>query len=161
MQNIGRTLADILWGADPEQTDSRQRQEVLVTDSVSLIEQYVAKRGGIKGIGLKTGLAMARAAKPDLLPKAMQRLLPEFAKALEPLFQAWQSTGRPGFDRYLGEHASDAAAAMLSVADQLVTKVQNPVLKSVYTRLRGGAEAELQAFMPGFAGLLQKKIAQA
>lgn len=158
MPNGEPTLADILWGADAGHAGPARDGAALVAECVTLVERHVATRGGLKGLALKSGLGMAKAAKPQILDRAMQRLLPEFATALEPMYARFRSTGSADFAAFLARHEREAVAALLRVADRRVEASSNGAIKSVYARLRGGAEAEVAAVLPGLAGLLATRL---
>jgi hypothetical protein len=142
-----KKLADILL-------TSEQSADV-VAAVVQLIESQVASRGGLKGVGLRTGLGMAKAIRPDILPKAVQRLLPEFAAALDPLYQQWAATGTPDFGAFLRLHPAEAGASLLAVADTRVRQASSAV-QTIYGRLRGSAETEVQSALPALSDLLQR-----
>lgn len=143
-----KTLADIL-GA-PHQ------REAVIADVVTLIEQQVARRSGLTGMGLRTALGMARAARPDLLQRAVGHLLPGFATALEPLYRRFRSGGEDGdFSVFLQKHTAEARDALLSVADRRAAGLSNPSLKAVYARFRGVAEAEVENAIPPLSRLIR------
>ncbi|GAC1631401.1 MAG: hypothetical protein NVS9B10_24780 [Nevskia sp.] len=152
------SLADILLGAGPDHAAGLHDTAPLVGACVALIERHVADRGGFKGIALKTGLAMAKAAKPQILTRAAQRLLPEFALALEPLYRQFRAAGEPDFAAFLLRREPLAVAALLTVADRRIADSPNAALKTVYGRLRGGAETEVGALLPGLAGLIAQRL---
>jgi len=147
-----KTLADIL-GAPGHQAG-------LVADMVELIETHVAHRKGLRGISLRTALAMLKAARPNLLAQAAIRLLPAFTAALEPLYQRFCNSGAPDFAAYLLKHASEAESALLATADTRVATLSNAPIKAGYARLRGAAEEEVHHAMPAVAALLGRYLAR-
>jgi len=148
-------LADIVLTAE--------RKDALVADCVHLTENRIAGRGGLRGIALKTGLSLLKAARPDILPRAMQALLPDFVAALDPLYQDYlAASDRPAdFASFLQGRSDAAVDALLGVTDARAARVHNPAIKSVYARLRGGAESEVGAALPDFANLLSNYLARA
>ncbi|MBV8062419.1 MAG: hypothetical protein JOY51_02440, partial [Nevskia sp.] len=103
-------LADIVLTA--------QNKDPLVAGCVRLVEERVAGRGGLRGIALKTGLAMLKSARPDVLPRAMQGLLPDFVGALEPLYQDYVAGGaRQDFGSFLKQQPQRTVEALLGVTD--------------------------------------------
>ena len=143
-------LAELLWAAP--------KREALVTDCAQLIERHVAGRKGLKGIGLKTSFALLKSLRPNAVARAVQVLLPEFAEALDPLYQESTRAGRRDFSRFLQQESERAAAALLSVTDARVQRSSNTTLKSVYARMRGSAESEVLAVLPALADLLQSRM---
>jgi hypothetical protein len=94
----------------------------------------------------------------------MQVLLPDAVAALEPLYRDFAAAGRrpdkgPGdFGGFLQRQPDAAVRALLNVADARAARVQNSAIKSVYARLRGGAEHEVGAALPQFAALLSRYL---
>ncbi|HEY0973680.1 MAG TPA: hypothetical protein VGE57_04250 [Solimonas sp.] len=145
------TLVDILGAA--------RHREALIADMVALIEAQVAARGGLKGAGLRAMLGMAKAARPDLLPRAAARLLPEFAGALEPLYARYRDEQTVGdFGQFLQRQAPAATAALLAVADARAAEVKNAAARSAYSRLRGSAEDEVRGAIPAIGILLNRYL---
>jgi hypothetical protein len=143
-------LADIVLTA--------KNKDPLVASCVQLVETRVAGRGGLRGIALKTGLAMLKSARPDILPRAMQALLPDFVAALEPLYQDWLRAGSGDFAAFLQRHSARTVQALLGVTDARAARAHNAAIKGVYGRLRGGAEQEVEAALPQFAQLLSTYV---
>ena len=145
-------LADIVLTA--------KNKDALVADCVQLTEGRIAGRGGLRGLAMKTSLSLLKAARPDILPRAMQALLPDFVTALEPLYQDYlAATDRQAdFASFLQGRPDAAVGALLGVADARAGRVQNPAVKSVYARLRGDAEHEVGAALPDFARLLSNYL---
>lgn len=145
-----KELADILLAS--------QHKKAVIADCVQLIESHVANRGGIKGMALKTGLSMLKKAKPGILERATAYLLPEFIAALEPLYQESRRS-KVSFDAFLQKNASRAAQALLEVADKRAEESNSHTVKTTYARMRGGAEAEVLAVIPGLSRLLESYLA--
>jgi hypothetical protein len=138
------TLAEIL----------KTHHAALLPECVKLIEQTVSNKSGFKGMGLKAALAAGKAAKPDLLPKAVNNLLPEFGVALEPLYQQFKASHGNDFSAFLSQHKQTATAALLAVADARIARNDNGTVKSLYSKLRGSAEDEVQAVVPALGQLM-------
>ncbi len=143
-----KTLADIL-GAP-------QHRDAVIADVVKLVEAQVANRRGLSGLSLRTALGVVRAARPDPLQRAVARLLPQFAAALEPLYQRFRS-GREDrdFSVFLQKNADAATAALLATADARVEGLANASLKSVYARFRGLGETEVRASVAPLSKLIR------
>lgn len=144
-----KTLADMLLATG--------RDDAVIADAVRLIERHVGSRSGLRGMSLKTGLAMVKAAKPDILERAVRKLLPEFAQALDPMFQTFRASPENDFAAYLQKHSGQATSALLAVADRRIGQA-SPMAQSAYARLRGSAEAEVNAAMPALASLLGRHL---
>jgi hypothetical protein len=115
-------------------------------------------------VAVKTGLAMLKTARPDIMFRTVEILLPEFVTALDPLYQdfaAGRGAAEDDFARFLHGRRKTAVAALLGVADARVERVQNSAVKSLYGRLRGDAEDEVGAALPDFAAMLGNRIGAA
>ncbi|WP_029918764.1 DUF6918 family protein [Nevskia soli] len=136
-----------------------QNKDALVADCVQLTEGRIAARGGLRGIAMKTSLSLLKAARPDILPRAMQALLPDFVGALDPLYQDFVAApAQQDFACFLLGRSDAAVCALLQVTDERAARAQNAAVKSVYARLRGGAESEVGAALPDFARLLSNYL---
>lgn len=144
------SLPDILVGSP--------QHEAVIEDAAKLVEQHVARRGGLRGITLKTGLGMVRAARPDILTRAVRRLLPEFAEALDPLYQEFRGAGGSDFGAYVQRHGARASSALLAVTDTRVGQASS-LVQAAYARLRALAESELETALPALAALLGRHVA--
>lgn len=144
------TLAELLLA--PE------RFERLVPQTAAWIERYVHDSHGLRGMALKAGLAAARAARPDAVTRAVTRLLPEFAAALEPYWQKFRASGERDFSAYLKRHAKGATTAMMDVTDVRIAASPNRALHAGYKRLRGTLAVELEKLLPDIAGMLGRSI---
>lgn len=145
------TLAELLLAPS--------RRDALVRETARWVERYVADAGGLRGIALRAGLGAAQAGRPDIVTRAVARLLPEFAQALEPHWQRFKATGEHDFGAYLKRHAADASEAMMQVADARVAASNHRALAVGYRRLRGTLESELERLLPDIARMIGRTIA--
>lgn len=140
------SLADILLAA--------HHRDELTADAARLVEQYIQQRGGLKGMGLRTGLSLVKTAKPDILNRASDRMLPDMVRALEPLYQEFRGSGSGDFSVFLDRRADTAVELLLGVADAKVAAAHNAAAKAVYQRLRGGAAEEVRSLLPRIGKLV-------
>lgn len=124
------------------------RRDAVVADCVTRLETHVARRPGLKGIGLRTALAAVKAIRPDVVPKVVTRLLPDYLDALEPLHRRFRAGRERDFSRFLHEHLDEAAGAVLAVTDGRARDVRQVSLKTAYGRMRRLIEPELREFLP-------------
>lgn len=142
-----KSLNEILWS--PSQRDA------FAADLVQLVERHLAGVRGLRGIGLKAGLGVLKAAKPDLLDGALRRNAPQFIAALEPLYEDFRASADRDFSVYLQKHARQGRDALLAVADARIAKTSNAALQSAYRRMRDGIENEIEAAMPALGRLIR------
>jgi hypothetical protein len=144
-----KTLADVLLAAP--------QRDAVVEETASLIESHVSSLSGLRGMSLKTGLAMVKAAKPGILGRAVQRLLPEFVQALDPLHREFLDAGNGDFAAYLNKHSGRATAALLQVADARIEQA-SPMVRSAYAKFRGSAESEIATALPRLARMISARL---
>jgi hypothetical protein len=127
----------------------------VVQACAELIDAEVAAKSGLSGLAVKAGYKLVKAIKPGMVGEVCDRLLPEFAEAMQP-FYAEASLGRSGkaaadaFAAQLSRDPAKVAAALLTVTDRRAEKASGP-LKKTYARLRDTAEAHVQQAVPGLA----------
>lgn len=144
------TLAELLLV--PHQRDA------LINDCVRLIETQVESRDAIRRLALKAGLSMLNSIRPNALNRAVSRLLPDFAAALEPLYQRFRQSGGSDFSLFLGQHSDQAVHALLGVTDQVAGKHPNATVRTVYDKFRSIAENEVRSALPGLAAIMARYI---
>ncbi|MCA9719299.1 MAG: hypothetical protein H6713_04655 [Myxococcales bacterium] len=146
------TLAELLT-----QSETRPR---VVTACVSLVESEVAGKRGLSGAAVRTGFRVVKAVKPTMVAEVVDRLLPEFAEALEPFYVEAQRRAE-GEDVSVGDAFADAlsrdtrraAEALLVVTDRRAEKVSGAI-KKAYQRLRGTAQGHVEAAAPNLGRTL-------
>lgn len=131
------------------------RLDALTTRCLALIEQQVDRRGLVRRLALKTALKAVETIKPGALRQAVERLLPHFAAALDPLYRQFLDANLPEFSPFLIRHSDGATAALLAVADARVAGSRDS-LRRAYARLRPDAEAEVRAALPALGALIDQ-----
>jgi hypothetical protein len=133
-------------------------KDSVVAETVQLIERYVGSRTGFKGIGMKTGLAMLKAARPDIVQRATNKLLPEVLDQLDAFHAEFKAINKPagGFSAFLAARAAPVSSALLRVVDQRADASSNTAVKSVYKRFRGGAEQEVAGIVPELGAIIDR-----
>jgi hypothetical protein len=128
----------------------------VIEASVELIEQEVASKRGLSGAAVKAGYKVVKALKPGLIRDVIDKLLPDFATALQPMYErsGAEDGGGAKFTAYLVAHQTEAADALLSVTDDKASGAKNKTIKKTYERLRGGAKAHVEAAIPNLATTL-------
>lgn len=131
----------------------------VIDGCLQLIESEVASKSGLSGAAVKAGYKVVKTLKPGMIQDAVTKLLPEFADALQPMYEksgaseAGDGSGKL-FSDYLVGHQDQAADALLSVTDRKAGNANNKTLQKTYQRLRGGAKAHVTAAVPGLARTL-------
>lgn len=141
------SLEDALTGAG--------KKEAVVRDSLDVIDAEVADKSGLTGMAIKAAYKTVRGLRPDFVDRAVADLLPEFARALDPLYQEALQSGTPVGD-FLRRNADRAANALLAITDGKAQRSRNRVVKGAYDKLRGTAEKHVVAAMPRVASLVER-----
>jgi hypothetical protein len=123
-----------------------------------LIDAEVKSKSGLSALAIKAGYKLVCAIKPSMVTEVVDRLLPEFAAALEPLFVECQRAGgsKPLSERFEATLVADparTAAALLTVTDARAAKASG-ALRKTYDRLRDTADNHVRAAVPGLARTL-------
>lgn len=135
-----------------ESLDDPTKTELLVADCTKLIDEQVAAKGGISGLGLKAAYAAVKGVKPGYIPGAVERLLPEVLAALDPIWSEGTQTGDPV--GYLSQNRSRAADALLSITDAKSEKSNNAIVRSSYKKFRNSAKKDVEEAIPGLAQII-------
>lgn len=129
----------------------------VVRACAELIAAEVDRKSGLSGIAIKGAYRLVQAVRPSMITDVVDRLLPEFAGAMDPFYAESvgraESRGQPlahVFPAHLGDQAPAVAEALLAVTDRRAEGASGPVLKT-YRKLRGSAHEHVTAAVPGLA----------
>ena len=146
------TLVEILT-----RPETRPRVVRACTD---LIAAEVESKGGLGGVAVKGAYRLVQAVKPGMVGEVVDRLLPEFAAALEAFYAASVAAAEASrvplahaFTGLLGERKAAVAEALLGVTDRRAQKASGPLQKT-YSKLRSGAHGHVEAAVPGLGRTL-------
>ena len=131
-----------------------QKKPVVVADCCRLVDEEVASKGGFSGMAVKAGYAAVKGIKPGFIAEVVEKLLPEWAQKLDPLWSEAKQGGRP--TDYVLQHRSRVADALLSVTDEKSKQAKSSLVRGTYDRLRGSAKKNVEEAMPRLAQLLAK-----
>src|SRR4051812_23242548 len=96
-------------------TDESKKKDV-VKDCCTLIDAEVKEKGGISGLAIKAGYHGVKGVKPGFVEGTVEALLPDFAKALEPIYNEAKSSDK-GVSVFFTSNPSRVADALLSITD--------------------------------------------
>jgi hypothetical protein len=138
-----------------ETLTSEIKKSAVVDDCCALIDAEVADKGGISGLAIKAGYSAVKGIKPGFIRHVVIDLLPEFAAALEPLYQEARAGGKPVAAHFTA-NAPRAADALLAITDAKVRHAQSGLIKGTYEKLRGTAKKNVEAAVPRIGKLIEK-----
>ena len=118
-----------------EALTAESTKNAVVDDCISLIDAEVASKGGLMGFAIKAGYKTIQGVKPGFVRGVVIDLLPEFAQALDPLYQEAKSSGRKATDLF-NSNPSRVAEALLSITDEKAKKSKSGLVKGTYDKLR-------------------------
>ena len=125
-------------------------------DCCDLIDAEVKDKGGISGLAIKAGYGTVKGIKPGFVEKAVEDLLPEFAKALDPDLrrrEVGQTSRSPTSSPPTRRRVADA---LLSITDAKAARAKSGVAKSAYDKLRGSAKKNVEQAAPRLGKLIEK-----
>lgn len=135
-------------------TDETKKKDI-VRDCCELIDAEVKDKGGISGLAIKAGYGAVKGIKPGFVEKAVEDLLPDFAKALDPLYDEAKSQNK-GISDHFSSQKGRVADALLGITDAKAARAKSGVAKGAYDKLRGTAKSNVEAAVPRLGKLIEK-----
>jgi CelD/BcsL family acetyltransferase involved in cellulose biosynthesis len=134
----------------------RARLRTMAGEVAELVDGEVSRHGGFSGIALKTAFGVVKAVKPGILAETAEGLLPEFARALDPLLAA-----RPpeaSWPTFFADRSGAFVAALLAITDERARRTSHQTLAKAYEKLRPSAEKYVLAALPAVAGFVERYV---
>jgi hypothetical protein len=138
----------------PDVLNDPAKKPVVIDDCCLLIEQEVDDKGGLSGMAIKMGYKAVKGIKPGFIKSAVEHLLPEFTKALDPLYQEAKTKAQP-VGSFFPANSGRVADALLAITDAKAQKASGLVRKT-YDSLRGNARKNVEAAVPRLGRLIEK-----
>src|SRR5579872_582180 len=104
------------------------KKGAVVEDCMALIDAEVADKGGLSGLAVKAGYKAVQGIKPGFVRQVVTDLLPDFAKALEPIYQEAKQSGRSVKDHF-GANTTQVADALLTITDEKAKRSKSGMVK--------------------------------
>ncbi len=127
----------------------------VVVDCVRLIDEEVDSKGGLTGLAVKGAYALVKAVKPGFVSEAVDNMIDDFVKRLDPFYAAAQSKNEP-IGPALNARAGEVAEALLSISDERAQRAKNNTLKKAYEKLRPTGKKHVEAAVPRIGRLVAK-----
>ena len=138
-------------------TECAQRHDRPNDDGFAAYAKMRVRGAMIDLLRSQSNLARGAAALGRRIERAVDHLLDDFADALDPMYGTWQAKeDRPGFDRYLTDHADQATEALLSITDEKSERAESKIIRSTYKTLRGQAHKHVIDALPGVGRLIER-----
>jgi hypothetical protein len=132
----------------------------VVADCVQVINEEVDSKGGLTGLAVKGAFAIVKAVKPGFINEAVDHMLDDFVKRLEPFWAEAQAKNEP-IGPLLNARAPQVADALLAISDERAARSTNQTLKKAYDKLRPTGKKHVEQAVPRVGRLVQKYASQA
>ena len=139
----------------PETLTNPDKKDKVVEDCLALIDAEVGDKGGLSGLAIKAGYGVVKGIKPGFIKQAVNDLLPEFATALDPIYQEAKSKEKP-VSEYFRDNSTRVADALLAITDAKAQKSKSGAVKGTYDKLRGTAKKNVEAAVPRLGKMVEK-----
>jgi hypothetical protein len=134
---------------------SDAHKNAVVDDCVALIDAEVADKGGLTGLAIKAGYKTVQGIKPGFVRHVVVDLLPEFAAALDPIYQAAKAQSRPVREHFVS-NSGQVAEALLAITDEKAKHSKSGMVRGTYDKLRGSAKKNVEAAVPRLGAMVEK-----
>jgi hypothetical protein len=134
---------------------AESKKSAVADDCVALIDAEVSDKGGLTGLAIKAGYKAIQNVKPGFIRQAVTDMLPEFARALDPIYQDAKTSGRQVRD-FFNANAPRVADALLGITDDKASRAKSAMVKATYEKLRGSAKRNVEAAVPRVATMVEK-----
>lgn len=127
----------------------------VVTALIGVVDEEVRSKKGLSGGVIKAAYAAAKKVQPGIIQRALDSMLPDFARALDPFWSDFTAAGGGDFGRFLADRGDQPADALLTVTDARAERTRREPLKKAYGSVRGKARDHVRAALPRLGSTLQ------
>ena len=127
----------------------------VISDCVTLIQEEVDSKGGLSGLAVKAAFAVVKAVKPGFINEAVDHMLDDFVKRLEPFWADAQAKNEP-VGALMSARAGEVSDALLAISDERASRAKNQSLKKAYEKLRPTGKKNVEAAVPRVGRLIAK-----
>lgn len=138
-----------------EALTSEAKKNAVIDDTLALIDAEVHDKSGISGLAIKAGYGVVKGIKPGFIRHVVTDMLPEFAAALDPIWQDARAKGRPT-SAFFVENTARVADALLAITDAKAEHAKNSLVRGTYKRLRGSAKKNVEQAVPRLGKMVEK-----
>ena len=143
---------------DLSQLLTPDRREAVVTDLASLADAAVARQSGLTGTAVKAAVAAAKKIDGDIVPKGVNRMLPDVLGDLQPHWQAYRDEGATDFGTFLADRGPRVVDSLMSIADRNAESISVAPLAKAYNGLRGRAARIIEPEIPELGRILERHM---
>lgn len=136
----------------------RENRPVVVADITSLVDGAITDLSGITGMTVRGALSAARKTNGDLIPTAVDNLLPDILGDLQSHWEDYQQSGQQDFGAFLESRADDVSESLLSTADPAVEQKGGGAVAKVYNSLRGRGTKLMAPHIPALGRIIDNHM---
>lgn len=122
------------------------RKEAIIKDALAEVDTEVNGLSGLKGKAMKAGYQAVQKLRPGFLESNLDRLLPKFAPAIDPHYEAGLASG--DVEAHFVSNADQVANDLLAITDERAAGTDNKAAASIYNKMRKGAKDQVVNAMP-------------
>jgi hypothetical protein len=127
----------------------------VVADCARLVDEEVDSKGGLSGLAIKGAYMVVKAVKPGFINEAIEHMLDDFVRRLEPFHTEAQQKSEP-IGPFLSARAGAVAEALLAISDERAARAKNQTVKKAYEKLRPTGKKNVEAAVPRIGRLVAK-----
>ncbi len=139
----------------PDALTGPENKAAVIDDCLALIDAEVSDKGGLSGLAIKAGYAAVKGIKPGFVKQAVTDLMPEFATALQPIYDE-AKTANKAVREYFASNSERVADALLAITDAKAARSKHKIVKGTYDKLRNIAKKNVEAAIPRLAKMIEK-----
>jgi hypothetical protein len=143
------TLQELLGGPS--------KRAAVIDDALRVLDAEVDDKSGLTGIAVKTAFKLVRGVSPEFLRSAVDHLLDDFLRALDPVYQEALQRGIDA-RQHMTSNPSRVADLLLAITDARAARAKNQVIKKTYEKLRDGAKKHVEAAVPRLGDLFARHV---
>ena len=132
----------------------------MIADCTQLINEEVDSKGAPRVGRQGRSTRSWKAVKPGFVTEAVDHMIDDFVKRLEPFWAEAQAKNEP-IGPLLNSRAPQVADALLAISDERAARSQNGNLKKAYEKLRPTGKKHVEQAVPRVGRLVQKYASQA
>ncbi len=129
----------------------------VVAECITLIDNQVKSKGGLKGVALKGAYGAIKTVKRGFVREVVEALLDDWLDKLEPYYVKWNGAAG-GFSEYLIARSGDVAEDLLEVTDVRAETTKHKTAKKYYFKMRDKAKDNVIEAIPELARLIERHL---
>lgn len=138
-----------------ESFSAPDKRKLVIADCVTMIDEEVASKGGVSGLAIKAGYKMVKGLKPGFIAHAVDGLLDDFAKNLQPIVDDAVAAKTP-VSKFFEANRGRVSDALLTITDERARRSTHGMVKGTYERLRSSAKRNVEEAVPRVGRLIEK-----